>query len=211
MSFLEGLFRAKPAAGTEDAKTRALAYMLHARRLYSESKFKEAAKEFRLAARLDPDNAEARMWLGMTYSSLKQDNRALAEFQAGLRLAPNSDNGHYAFGQFLFGLKKYADSAVEFERAVSISPEDATFRANLSRALVELQRLDEAERQAREAAGLGPEDVFAHDSLAWVYFRQSKAEALFDELETVERLGGSYMSRELLPTMRKAKAEGRLT
>lgn len=205
------LFKKKDAKTTEDQKVRSewnVRFVVPA--LFREGKYEEAVKELLKAIKCDPHSIDAHILLGSAYTVLKKYAQSEAELIKAIQLAPGSAECHYAFGQLHYAQNKHAEASSEYGKAVSLSPDDAGYRAMLARSCAESQQLEKAEKEARWAVHLAPNNVDSHDALAWVFFRQSQAAKLLQELEVVESLGGSITSRELLPSLRKAKTEGRL-
>ena len=84
---------------------------------YEQEKFDEAAKAFKKAVELKPDNAIYHYNLGATYSNLGKYEESLKHLEKAKDLAPESQAGKYAKEQ-IEEIKKYLEKSIPAEKLV---------------------------------------------------------------------------------------------
>jgi tetratricopeptide (TPR) repeat protein len=87
-----------------------------------------AAREFRTATELDPDNAYAWDLLSwsLAYEQPPQAVDAEKAVREALRLQPSMYEAHYHLGRALLAQKRYSEAIAAFEQARELSPEAST-------------------------------------------------------------------------------------
>ncbi|MDP1808418.1 MAG: tetratricopeptide repeat protein [Actinomycetota bacterium] len=84
----------------------------------------EAARAYRKALLLDPNNAPAHDGLGNAYESLNQFNKAIAEYEKAVKAAPQLAYYHYILGISRLRLKNYGGALGHLRKAVRLDPTD---------------------------------------------------------------------------------------
>jgi tetratricopeptide (TPR) repeat protein len=133
-------------------------------RLYLQSgALEDAAREFRLSARLDPNDDHPWISLGHVYSRMGKDDDALRAYQEANRLSPNVAVVHAGLGAIYLRKNDDLNAWRELDKALRLDPSlsEARYsisllyerRGELDRAMIEWQRLlddDPNESNARE-------------------------------------------------------------
>ncbi len=87
--------------------------------------YDDALEKFLKVLDLDPLNADAYYYLGMTYSQMEEFYKAISYYQKALRLNPELTKTHFQFGLAYYQLKQYANALESLSQAEKYSPEDA--------------------------------------------------------------------------------------
>jgi Flp pilus assembly protein TadD len=157
-----------------------------------QEQFAEAEKQFRLAARLDPDDATAHLELGELFAKQEEWNAALAEYRIALRMVPRLAEAHLELGDTLRA-KGDVDGAVsELREAVRLKPDLAAAHAKLGGIL--LADKDDAQgalREFREVVRLSPGDGVAHCVLAGALLAAGQPKDAIEEYKSASRLGSN--------------------
>ncbi|TAM81923.1 MAG: tetratricopeptide repeat protein [Acidobacteria bacterium] len=75
-----------------------------------------ARAQFEKAVALDPNDADARVQLGMIYDEQKRLNRAVSEYQAAIQVNPKLTTAHYRLAQDFERLGEKEKATAEFEQ-----------------------------------------------------------------------------------------------
>jgi tetratricopeptide (TPR) repeat protein len=143
----------------------------------------------RRALRIDPDLADAHMWLGSALLEVGQTAEAIAEIQEALRLEPENGQAYQTLARaYWVGVGDFKSAIPMFERAIELNPEAGYSYLQLSLLLAWDGQLDRAEEISRRAVelqeqyisgNLGLQIVGAHARLGYVHYLKGEyAEAL---------------------------------
>jgi len=124
-----------------------------------------AAKEFREAIRLKPDNPYAHNGLGIVLSKKKDWDGAIREYRETIRLWPDNAYAHYNLGWELTNKNDWGGAAKEFREAIRLKSDYADAHDNLGVALKKQNDLDGAVKEYREAIRLQPDNPDAYNNL----------------------------------------------
>ncbi len=114
--------------------------------LVARGSFLDATAEFREAARLDPDFAEAQYNLGVTYQKLDAHDKAIEAFARAVRLRAKNSDYHYAIGGSYFHLGRYDEAVQAFEKALLFNPANIKAQYSLAAALEKDGKLSRARK-----------------------------------------------------------------
>jgi tetratricopeptide (TPR) repeat protein len=112
--------------------------------LTAKGSYLEAIGHFQDAIAVDPDFAEARHNLGVTYQKMKAYDKALSQFNEALRLRPEHPVYHFGAGTCHFYLEHFSEAARAFERVIAADPNHLKARYSLAVAYEKLDRPDQA-------------------------------------------------------------------
>jgi len=113
--------------------------------------YEQAAREFRRALEINPNDADAHRMLGDTYDSSNQQEEAIAEAQKAIQLDSGNYRNYQELGALLYSRSLYAEAEVQYRRAVQLAPREPALRYGLA-TMLELQgRFPEAETELRES------------------------------------------------------------
>jgi serine/threonine protein kinase/tetratricopeptide (TPR) repeat protein len=134
----------------------------------------------RRAIAIDPELADAHMWLGSALLALGKADEAIAAIREAIRLEPDNGQAHQALARALWvGKGQFAEAIPEFEKAIELNPEAGYSYLQLSMLLAWEGRYDRAEEICRRAVELqeqyisgnaGLQIVGAHSRLGYVYY-----------------------------------------
>ncbi|MBA2302248.1 MAG: protein kinase [Acidobacteria bacterium] len=143
----------------------------------------------RRALAIDPELADAHVWLGTSLLSLGLIDESIAQIREGIRLEPDNGQAHQALARaYWVGKGDFRAAIPEFERAIELNPEAGYSYLQLSLMLAWSGEHARAEDLSRRAVDLqeqyisgnaGLQIVGAHARLGYVHYLQGKyAEAL---------------------------------
>lgn len=131
----------------------------------------DALEEFRLAAELAPDLADA--WLDAGELLLDELDDPVAALEIldealdGLEQASQRAEAHLLRGIALARLEDFSGALRALGKSKELQPAHPDVAAERGSVLIELLRLDEAEEALREAVGMSPDDARAHHLLGF--------------------------------------------
>jgi tetratricopeptide (TPR) repeat protein len=132
-----------------------------------------AEKEYTVAVKLDPNDADARAALGGSYLRERKAADAETTFRELLRLKPGDQRAEIGLAQSLLQLKKTADAVDALTAYLNENPTDTKARVMQATALVDLGKNDAALAALDRAASNGQETIDAL-KLRWlIYDRKS--------------------------------------
>ena len=147
----------------------------------------------RRALAIDPELADAHVWLGTSLLNLGRVDEGITEIQEGLRLEPDNAQAHQALARALWtGKGNFAAAIPEFEKAIELNPEAGYSYLQLSLMLAWEGQHARAEEISRRAVDLqeqyisgnaGLQIVGAHARLGYVHYLQGKYEEALKEYE----------------------------
>jgi len=134
----------------------------------------------RRALRLDPDLADAHMWLGAALLEIGQTTEAISEIREALRIEPENGQAYQTLARaYWVGIGDFKSAIPMFERAIELNPEAGYSYLQLSLLLAwdgQLNRAEEISRRAVElqeqyiSGNLGLQIVGAHARLGYVHY-----------------------------------------
>jgi type IV pilus assembly protein PilF len=85
---------------------------------FQQNKLEIALDEFKYAAEIDPNYAQAYNGLGLVYAALGEDAKADSNFKKAIQVEPRNSESHNNYGSFLCARKRYDESITHFLEAV---------------------------------------------------------------------------------------------
>ena len=85
---------------------------------FQQNKLEIALDEFKYAAQIDPNYAQAYNGLGLVYAALGEDAKADVNFKKAIQVEPRNSESHNNYGSFLCARKHYDESITHFLEAV---------------------------------------------------------------------------------------------
>ena len=153
----------------------------------------EAIDLERRALALDPELADAHMWLGGSLLSTGRTDEAIAEIREALRLEPENGQAYQSLARaYWVGIGDFKSAIPLFERAIDLNPEAGYSYLQLSLLLAWDGQLDRAEEISRRAVelqeqyisgNLGLQIVGAHARLGYIYYLRADYEGAIREYE----------------------------
>jgi tetratricopeptide (TPR) repeat protein/predicted Ser/Thr protein kinase len=169
------------------------AYGLKANFLGIPDMLNEAVAIERRALAIDPELADAHMWLGVGLVALGRVDDAIAEIRKALELDPENGQAYQALARACWvGKGDFASAIPLFERAIELNPEAGYSYLQLSMLLAWEGHLDRAAEIAARAVELqeqfisgnfGLQIVGAHSRLGYVHYLKGEYDAALREYE----------------------------
>ncbi len=184
------------------------AYGLKANFLSIPDMLNEAVQIERRALAIDPQLADAHMWLGSALLALGRIDEAVTEIREALRLDPENGQAYQGLARVSWvGQGDFASAIPLFERAIDLNPEAGYSYLQLSMLLAWAGQLDRAQDIAGRAVELqeqfisgnfGLQIVGAHSRLGYVHYLKGEyADALREYERELAFIGaGDHALRE---------------
>jgi serine/threonine protein kinase/tetratricopeptide (TPR) repeat protein len=145
------------------------------------------------ALQIDPDLAEAHVWLGASLLTLGKTDEAIASIKEGIRREPENGQAHQSLARaYWVGKGDFAAAIPEFERAIELNPEAGYSYLQLGLLLAWEGRFEQAEAVCKRAVELqeqyisgdaGLQVVGANARLGYVYYLQGRYKDAIHEYE----------------------------
>ena len=119
----------------------------------------EAARQFRLALELEPEDADLQLSLGMALDRAGRAREALVELEAALRLDPRSAQANYMIGTILERAGRDAEAIARYAAAAEHAPESVEAHLRLGDGYGRTGRADEALAHYRRVLEAAPDSV----------------------------------------------------
>ena len=149
----------------------------------------EVAAEFREAARLRPNFAEAQNNLGLVLTQVDEDEGAMAAFREAIRIRPNYADAHANLGAAL--IPTDGEQAIrELEKAVALEPSSVKAQFNLATAYGASPKYGSAKQieLLRKVIAMSPTFGRAHLTLGKALLQDGKVPEAISELQEAARL-----------------------
>ena len=147
----------------------------------------------RRALGIDPEHADAHVWLGTALLGLGRVDEAIGEILEGIRLEPDSAQAHQSLARaYWTGKGDFRSAIPEFEKAIELNPEAGYSYLQLSLLLAwqgDYPRAEEISRQAVDmqqqyvSGNAGLQIVGAHARLGYIHYLQGKYDEALKEYE----------------------------
>jgi tetratricopeptide (TPR) repeat protein len=105
---------------------------------FNQKRYAEAAKAYKEALRLNPNDAQAQNGLGSAYFKMDQYEEAIEAFKLGLRLNPNEALAHFRLGTAYAQLGRFEEAVAPLKEAIRHDPKDYIAHYNLGKLYLEL-------------------------------------------------------------------------
>ena len=160
------------ASNPEEAKRKAQALVDQAKELYKNDEDERAVQVLEQAVKLDPNNAEAHLRLGMSYAALDRKPESDDEYKKAIELFKKKveADGKDAYSFFCLGeaynfLHRDEDAARNYREATQLNEKDEEAWYQLGMVLIKLARYSEAVNAFQKALELDANDYRASDGL----------------------------------------------
>lgn len=164
-----------PAAVSNDlaaSRGQARELLEKGKELYRNDQDTESTEAFQAALKLDPDLAEARFRLGLSYEALGKSEeaeaeykKAVASFKKYLEENENDSEAHYNLGQTYAGLGQYSEAIREYRLATKLKDDDPDMYYDLGEAHTKLAQYDAAAAAFKKSLEIDPNYYRAQDAL----------------------------------------------
>lgn len=150
--------------------------------------YKNAAKEYEEALKVDPENAYATLLLGMTYANLKDYDKALQYAEKAVQLQPGF-TAYYNLG-LIYANKNEAKKALEaLDKALLANP--ASYQAHYQKGAIYSSRkeYEKAIEFYQQSIKLNPQYDRAILGLAGAYYFQGDKTSAQKQIEVLRKIG----------------------
>jgi tetratricopeptide (TPR) repeat protein len=173
--------------------------------LMEKDQYEEAVRALTKAAQINPEDARARVKLGIALARVGRLDDSIVECRKASQLDPAYADAYVNLGIAL-GQKGKRDEAVrQFEKGLTLNPENTEAHANFAVVLIGEGRLDEAIAHCQRALSLNPEYALAHGNLAIALAKERKLDEAMPHFE--KALAANPNSFELHYSAGRALAE----
>jgi tetratricopeptide (TPR) repeat protein len=156
---------------------------------YRKNDYGVAMAALRRETKLDPKNAVAYMWIGVTQLATGDIDAATGSLDRAAELNPNDVDILYHRGRAHMMV-----SQESYERMYEVDPKSWRIHQALAQAYVKADRLGEAVKQCREAIEMKPEEPGLHEELADVYWDQNQLASAETEFENELKIDPESLS-----------------
>jgi Flp pilus assembly protein TadD len=123
---------------------------------YNAGRFAEAASQLEDLLPHAPNNFEVEELLGLTYSSMSQDAKAIKHLEAAVQLKPDSAAARTNLAASLSRLGNTEQAGIQFRKALELEPRDYTANHNLGEFYVQTGKIEEARPLLERAQQINP-------------------------------------------------------
>ena len=120
------------------------------------SKHHNAIKFYKIALRINPDDAQALSNFATSLNAIGNNQEALSSQEKAIKLDPNNPEFWYNAGNILCDLKKYDASFQYYEKALILNPYSYQTLNNYGKALYDLKRFSESISYYSQALQFNP-------------------------------------------------------
>jgi Flp pilus assembly protein TadD len=149
--------------------------------------WKDSETLFRRALAVTPDNALARLNLGVALGE-KGRPEALAELNAALRLVPDDPDLQFTVGNAMVAVGYPREAIIPLQESLAVDPRRAECHLILGKALEKTGLLDEAIFHYRQAVGLKPELIDAYNDLGLALCNKAQFGEAIDQFKQALKL-----------------------
>jgi tetratricopeptide (TPR) repeat protein len=163
---------------------------------YNEKHFDQAAQALAQCLKLEPANAKAQDYLGLSYERLGKTEDALAAYRAALGSGTAELGPYLDLGTLLVESGRPEEALAPLSRAVALAPPNADAHRELGKAYLALNRLALAQTEVEKAAELARDNAPIHFLLAQVYRKRGMAAKADVETARYADLTGAHSAPE---------------
>ena len=157
--------------------------------LYTNKRYKEAAKEFQRAVGLAPRGqyaADASNYMAQAYLKLEKTEKAIDAFEQSIRIDPYRDDPHVTLGNLYYSLDRFDEAEGQYEQAVRKNP-SAVNHYSLGQAYLERGKYRQAEKEFNIVKRMAPEKANGDYGIGLSYSRQERYEEAIQHFEQAIR------------------------
>jgi len=164
-SLAEDRQRAEEKRARFEAKVQTAEMISQIKELNASGRYEDAAKVAQSTVELDPQNAQAFTWWGISLVKMGKKNEAVEKFIESSQLDPNQSKTYIYWGLTLAIEEKYQDAIDKYENALLLEPENSDIYAYWGGALVKQGKYGEAISKLEEALNFNSNNESAYGLL----------------------------------------------
>ncbi|MBV6493147.1 MAG: Lipopolysaccharide assembly protein B [Turneriella sp.] len=152
------------------------------KKAFSEKDYIAAEAHFKKALEKEPQNLDARYFLGRTLEAQGKNNLAADEYKKILEKDPNHSKANYYLGRQLYLAQKYVDAERHFAKAAAADEKFAPAQYSLGLSREKQGKVDSALSAYRKASEVDPALTQPHFNSAILLKKQGKYSQALQEL-----------------------------
>jgi len=150
-------------------------------------KIKKSIKILQKALKLQPNNFEINLFLGLGYMDIKKTRDAEKQFLKCIKIKADYPKAYFYLGMIYEQTNRFEKAIPQFKKVIQLEPNDHITLNYLGYSFADRNiNLDEAEKLINKALELEPENPAYIDSLAWVYYRKGDLNKAREFLEKIK-------------------------
>lgn len=153
-------------------------------------KYEQAQEYADYAIFLEPDNAQARLYMGTVFVYLGQYPAAIEQYQLGIEADPNLVDLYLGLAYNYYATSSIPDAILTFEEALNVDPDNAAAYDGLAHMYLQIGEDALAEENALKSVELNPDVARAQGRLGEAYFRRSNFPEAVEHLEKAVQMYG---------------------
>ena len=147
--------------------------------------------------------------IGLVYSKLNQDEKAIDFFTMALLIKPDYSKSHINLANLYLRQNKLDKAVTHFKAGLKSDPKNTEARIGLGIALAKQQKIDEAMDQLMIAIEIEPQNAVAHNSLGVVLAQNNKiTEAILHFRQAVMINPDSVVAKQNLDKLMQSDRKG---
>jgi len=171
-------------------------HILSGNKFVQDKKYQEAIREYETVIKIDPQNPEANLLLGLTLANTGDLDRAVKYSTTAVQLKPTYA-GYYNLGLIYANQGKY-DLAVEaYEKASEINPKSYQTWYQLGLVYAQSLKFDKAIEAYNKVIELNPKFASAYQGLGGAYFWLGETESAYAQVAKLKELKLTGKAEEL--------------
>ena len=155
--------------------------------LYEGGYYADAAREYELILKLDPDHPRANFQLGLIYSENIRDRAKMEKYWGRYRAV-----SHFEIGDISCKDERYLTAIEQYKEALRISPDNNSIRRRLAGVYFEQKRYPEAVRVYQALVSGDPGDMDSRFQLARIHAEMGAVEKAISELDFIRKRAGDF-------------------
>jgi Tfp pilus assembly protein PilF len=148
----------------------------------------EAAREFKEASLLAPQDKRPFISLGLTYLQMGKEQEGMEAYLRANKLDPRVAAVHVGLGHLYFKRNDHAKAQKEYEEALEIDPSFGEARNNLGLIYEKKGELSKAEEQWKKVIEEDPNAMETRERLARLYFNAKRYRNAAEEYSTLSQM-----------------------
>jgi len=182
-----------------------------------QSKFDLAEQDFKLAAKLAPENNSTYVAMGISYIQTGDLPKAIESLRHRIERTPNDYTLQYLLGKALIrsgvtpGERTFVEAKTALQKSIQRNPDFASSHTDLAKLYLQENRVDDALTHLEKARKLDPKEKSAYSQLALVYKRKGDSQQANAMLKILNQLNDEDRTQNKRQRVRLVKEEPALS
>jgi tetratricopeptide (TPR) repeat protein len=162
-------------------------HILSGSKFAQEKKYQEAAREFEVAVQEDPENADARLLLGLTLANTGELDKAVQSTLKAIQLRP-SYAAYYNLGLIYSNQNAFEDAVKAYEQAVILNPTSYQAWHQLGKVHASALDFKKAIQAYQKTVDLNPKFPDAYQGLGSAYYWSGDLASALQQVDALNKL-----------------------